>query len=267
MRIRSIIALTLLVASQSGAEKHTTFISQSYVDSLVDRAFYIFNSVSDPSSGIPAERAVEYGKQIAAKLREIARDDVNKKYILWRTGELEAQIYLEESGLLMEKEQFRAKESNELVMLYNGEIGKGRPDFMKLWGMHGRMKTTDAAQAGVMEKSIVKRASALSREIPSAVELSLENGEYESARGDLAYCEANRQYLSLSSVKLASMQAKLLSDFSLSKERLLTEKRFRQSLFLPGFKPPGRIKITGPEDQKQTGWNSESDASAGMGKV
>lgn len=134
MRIRSIIALTLLVASQSGAEKHTTFISQSYVDSLVDRAFYIFNSVSDPSSGIPAERAVEYGKQIAAKLREIARDDVNKKYILWRTGELEAQIYLEESGLLMEKEQFRAKESNELVMLYNGEIGKGRPDFHEALG-------------------------------------------------------------------------------------------------------------------------------------
>ncbi|NLG17600.1 MAG: hypothetical protein GX556_09755, partial [Fibrobacter sp.] len=213
-------------ASQSGAEKQTTYISQSYVDSLVDRAFYIFNSVSDPASGIPAERAVEYGKQIAAKLREIARDDVNKKYILWRTGELEAQIYLEESGLLLEKEQFRAKESNELVMLYNAEIGKGRPDFMKLWGMHGRMKTTDTARACTMEKSIVNRASALSREIPSAVEIALENGEYESARGDLTYCEANRQYLSLSSIKLASLQAKLLSDFSLSKERLLLKNDF-----------------------------------------
>lgn len=226
MQLKLVMVFLFFAVVESGAEKVTTFISQSYVDSLVDRALYIFNSVSDPGSGVSTERAIEYAKQIATKLREIASDDVNKKYILWKAGELEAQIYLEESGLLMEKELWRQKTSNEIVFLYNTETGKACPDFRLLWSYHTRLKAVDTSQAQRLEKSILSRASGISVEILSSVELSLKNGNYESARQDLAYCETNRQYLAITAVKLASLQAKLLSDFSLSKERVLLREDF-----------------------------------------
>ena len=113
------------------------------------------------------------------------------------------------------------KTSNEIVFLYNAETGKACPDFRLLWSYHTRLKAVDTSQAQRLEKVDLKRASGISVEILSSVELSLKNGNYESARQDLAYCETNRQYLAITAVKLASLQAKLLSDFSLSKERVL----------------------------------------------
>jgi hypothetical protein len=42
MKLKVVIVFLFFAAVESGAEKITTFISQSYVDSLVDMALYIF---------------------------------------------------------------------------------------------------------------------------------------------------------------------------------------------------------------------------------
>ena len=70
------------------------------------------------------EDAISSAKQTAARLKSIARGNPNEKYILWKVGELESQIYLEESGMLLEKNQRRQKQVNDLVGPFNTEIGK-----------------------------------------------------------------------------------------------------------------------------------------------
>jgi hypothetical protein len=85
------------------------------------------------------EEAVASAKRIAVKLRKLAEYDQNRKYILFKTGELENQIYLEEEGLLLEKEQYRQKSANDLIPLFNAELGKQRPDFKNLWSIQKQM--------------------------------------------------------------------------------------------------------------------------------
>ena len=116
------------------------------------------------------------------KLREIAID-VNKSTYSGKQESSRAQIYLEESGLLMEKELWRQKTSNEIVFLYNAETGKACPDFRLLWSYHTRLKAVDTSQAQRLEKSILSRASGISVEILSSVELSLKNGNYDQPSG------------------------------------------------------------------------------------
>ena len=219
-----IFSLYFLIPVSSTAEPVRTYIRQSYIDSLMNQAIYLFSSIGDPGSGVSAEKAIANGKQVALKLRDIAKYDVNKKYILWRVNELEAQIFLEESGLLQEKEQWRQKNAEELIQTYNSELCKSRPGLSKLWNLHKQMLSIDTALAHRMERSITKRAASLSEEIIMRVDSDLETGRYAHAREEIAYCEVNRTYLSISPAALASMQARLLSNISLEQElRLLNQ--------------------------------------------
>ncbi|MDD5674816.1 MAG: hypothetical protein PHC61_11670, partial [Chitinivibrionales bacterium] len=77
------------------------YVQQSYVDSLVQDAFYGFNEAAAASSQADAKQkkqeAIAGAKEVAHKLRALAQNDPNQKYILWRLSELEGQIYLEEN--------------------------------------------------------------------------------------------------------------------------------------------------------------------------
>ena len=50
MQLKLVMVFSFAVV-ESGAEKVTTFISQSYVDSLVDRALYILTACLIPEAG------------------------------------------------------------------------------------------------------------------------------------------------------------------------------------------------------------------------
>ena len=208
----------------------------------MDRTLYIFNSLSDPGSGISAQRAIEYGKDIAAKLREIAEYDVNKKYILWKVNELESHIYLEENGLLMEKEQWKQKNINELVKGYNVELGKKRPSFSRLASFFSQMSALDQSSAKQMEKSIKSRANALAGEVPHELEEALQSKSYETAREDIAWCESNREYLKISTSRIAELQAKVFTDISLDRERVILKGDFDslEASLLKNLLPEGR---------------------------
>jgi hypothetical protein len=188
-----------------------TFVSQYYVDSLIDNAMFKFYSRLDPSSGITHEDAIKYAKGIAYKLRETAGKDANKKYILAKVNELEQQVYLEENELTMEKAQWSQKKSNELIAEFNSVIAQERPDFCKLYSIKSQLIAIDRKKGDEVEKSFQNRVASFCKVIPLIVDQLLESGNTVDARKELAYCVQNAPYIKISAADLARLEAKVLS--------------------------------------------------------
>ena len=188
-----------------------TFVSQYYVDSLVDNAMFTFYSRLDPSSGLTHEDAIKHAKDVAYKLRETAAKDANRKYILSKVNELEKQIYLEENELTMEKAQWRQIKSNELIAEYNSMLSQDRPDFEKLCKVKTQLAGVDPKKGAEAEVSFKKRAVSFGKVLPSTINQLLGSGNTEDAQKELAYCVQNASYLSISAVDLARLEAKVLS--------------------------------------------------------
>ena len=213
--------------------KNLTYVGQSFIDSLVNRALYFLSSVDDPGSGITRDQAISSAVEIAQKLRGIAQRDANQKYILGKVNDLEGQIYLEEKGLLLEKAQWRQKCISEIIPQYNGALGAARPDFRGLWNFHGQMASIDPAAAADVEISIKKRASALAGEVPASMEAELAKGNIDQARDELLYCRVNGDYLGLSPSRYAALAAKFDARATLEDERTFVAmalERFKTAL-------------------------------------
>ena len=196
------------------------YISQTYIDTLIQQAYYSLNATEEISRAAPQkDAAIAEAKRIVGKLKKIAEGDKNRKYILWKVGELESQIYLEEKGLLVEKDQKRQMAVNELIGPFNKELAKPRPDFAALDNMFARMKDLDAAKAGELEFSIHDRRKGLSREITAAIERCVEKGDFDRAREDLAYCKNNQGFLDVTLTVYSTLTAKVQAHVSVADEK------------------------------------------------
>jgi hypothetical protein len=207
-----------------------TCVSQSVIDSLVDRAYYILTSVDDPGSGMIRENAIHSVKAITTRLHALAADDVNSAYILGKAKELEGQIYLEEKGLLLETGQYTQKLLNDQIVSFNKELGKRRPALRQLWAYRDQMAALEQGAGADVEKSIKKRASSLALEVPTSLQNALETGLVDSARSELVYCEENRDFLGFSAARYAALEAKVAAKMSDADEQTLVRKS------LDGFK-------------------------------
>ncbi len=202
------------------AAESPVYISQTYIDTLIQRAYYMLNATEEISRAAPQkEDAIAEAKSIIKKLKKIAEGDKNKKYILWKVGELESQIYLEEKGLLLEKDRKRQMAVNELIGPFNGELAKPRPDFARLNDFYARMKDLDAAKAGDLEYSIRDRSKGLSREIAAFIEQCIDKGDFDRAREDLAYCKNNEGSLEISLTRYSTLTAKVQAHVSVDNEK------------------------------------------------
>jgi hypothetical protein len=207
--------------ARSFAAEGNAYISQTYIDTLIQQAYYSLNATEEVSRAAPRkDAAIAEAKRIVAKLKKIAEGDRNRKYILWKVGELESQIYLEEKGLLLEKDQKRRMEVNELISPFNKELAKPRPDFAALDYLYTRMKDLDAAKAGELEYSIRDRRKGLSREIVAAIDLCIEKGDFDRAREDLAYCKNNQAFLDVSLTRYSTLSAKVQAHVSVDNEKI-----------------------------------------------
>ena len=110
------------------------YVPKIVIDTLVEQAFVGLNIAADgmPGEDRRREEAIAEAKKIANRLRLEAQGDPNERYILWKTGELEGQILLEERDLILRQLEKKQKESNAVVSVFNRELGKKRPDFMVL---------------------------------------------------------------------------------------------------------------------------------------
>ncbi len=181
---------------KNGGEK---YISQELIDTSIQRGFILLNESADMAGvGFRHQRSIVEAKKIVRRLKEQAMGDPNEKYILWKAGELEAQIYLEESDLLLQQMQKRQLTINELVAKYNTEVGKWRPDFATLYRIHKSMGQVDQRKANELADSYNQRKRAISREAAYFLEKALVAGDVEKARKEVGYCLRNQLYLDIS---------------------------------------------------------------------
>jgi len=179
-----------------GSPPQKSYLNQEMIDTSIQRGFILLNESADIAGvGFRHQRSIVEAKKIVRSLKEKARGDPNSKYILWKVGELEAQIYLEESDLVMQQMQQRQLTINELVDKYNKEVGKWRPDFGTLYRIHKSMESVDGTKANELADSYNKRKRALSREVVYFIEKALLAGNMDSARKELGYCLRNQLYL------------------------------------------------------------------------
>ena len=80
------LALECALSPLYAAEK--TNVSQTTIDSLSARALYLLNDVEDLAGGQTRREAVAAADVICENLRQIAENDVNRQYILWKVEEL-----------------------------------------------------------------------------------------------------------------------------------------------------------------------------------
>lgn len=185
-------------AGSRSASSKNGYISQTFIDTSIQRAFYILNEAASIAGiGFRQQQAIAEAKSIAKQLRAVAAGDKNERYILWKVSELEAQIYLEEKDMMLQKVQQGQTSINQLVSRYNTEVGRSRPDFASMRRMHVQMGQLDGIKANQMADSYNQRYRAITREVTYALEKALESGDLGKAQTELGYCLRNASYLSM----------------------------------------------------------------------
>ena len=198
------LAIVFMVSSglKAGPQKNGAgekYISQELIDTSIQRGFILLNESADMAGvGFRHQRSITEAKKIVKLLKEKAKGDPNEKYILWKAGELEAQIYLEESDLILQEMQKRQLTINELVAKYNTEVGKWRPEFATLYRIHKNMEQVDQRKANELADSYNQRKRAISRETVYFLEKALLAGNVDEARKEVGYCLRNQLYLDIS---------------------------------------------------------------------
>jgi len=212
----------LIITNLSSSYSDSQYINQTYIDTTIQRAYFILNSATDVSGmGIKIEDAINSAKKIAQHLKKMAEGNPNKKYILWKVSELESQIYLEESGLLLEKKQEQQKQINKLISNFNSELGKNRPDFNILISIYNQMLLYDLSKAKEISTSIEDRRKNIVKLVMSYLENAITQGNFDNAWTELTYIKSNLEHLKISLTEYSRYAAKLQAKIKVDNEREL----------------------------------------------
>jgi hypothetical protein len=196
------------------------YINQLYVDTTIQRAYYNLTAATDVAGmGPKMEQAIGYAKQVIARLKNIAKGNPNEKYILWKVGELESQVYLEESGLLLEKQNKKQKMINDRVTDFNTELGRRRPDFARLDAICLQANAIDASTGFDMQQSLALRKKNIAKEAVASLEYAVDNGDYDVARIEVVYLRDNLAPLGISLSEFSMLKAKVLAKVTVESDR------------------------------------------------
>jgi hypothetical protein len=211
------VSIVLLLCTHSTFAQYT---SQTYVDSTIQRAFFNLNSATDEAGmGMKMEDAIAFAKQTVARLKSIAKGNPNEKYILWKVGELESQIYLEESGMFLEKNQKRQKLVNDMVGPFNTELGKHRPDFSRLADMYNQALGIDRAKAFDFGQALEQRKRNIRREAVASLENAVAQGDFNLAWQELVYLKNNLSPLGIPLAQYSMLAAEVQAKVQVNSER------------------------------------------------
>ena len=194
----------------SPAKENEKYLSQSYVDSSIGKAFYLLTEATSMAGvGFRQKEAIDEARRIAQNLKQLAKGDPNERYVLWKASELEAQLYLEEKDLVLQQLNKGNISVNQLISRYNLEVGRVRPDFASLKRLHMQISQLDNTKANEMASSYNKRHRAISRELLFSLEKAIMSGDLKKAREELGYCLRNKNYLGISDYKYSQLEKKV----------------------------------------------------------
>jgi hypothetical protein len=193
------------------AAQNKTYLSKDYVDTIVQQAFYSLSAAMNiPGAEFKQKMAIEEARRTAQKLKAMAAGDPNEKYVLFRVGELEQQLWLEENDLLLQKSREVQKLKNAVIDTFNTELGKKRPEFSNLARLVARMDAmSDQKKAEEMRRSQVQRKTNVSRELMYRFEKIFMSGDLDTARKEFDYCCRNRASLSIPDASFEKISQKI----------------------------------------------------------
>ncbi len=191
------------------AEGDKPYLSQEYIDTMVQNAYYGFVAAAEYGSEERQMLAINHARSVANKLKRMARGDPNRRYVFWRVGELEHQIYLEEEEIMLKKMYRMQKETNILCDKFNVEVGKRRPNFVNLIAIHARMQKVNPRKADELAWLIEDRNRNISRETSYSLEKALVALNYDKAMKEFEYIRKNRKYLMISDAKYENFERRI----------------------------------------------------------
>ncbi len=191
------------------AEGDKPYLSQQYIDTMVQNAYYGFVSAAEYGSEQRQKRAIAHAKSVASRLKRMAQGDPNRRYVFWRVADLELQIYLEEEEIILKKMYKMQKKTNILCDKFNAEVGKRRPNFVNLIAIHAQMLKVNPRKADELAWLIEDRDRNISREIPYSIEKALLALNYDKAIKEFEYIRKNRKYLMVSDAKYESFERRI----------------------------------------------------------
>jgi hypothetical protein len=211
------------------AEKRV-YLSKDYVDTVVQQAFNSLNDAMNiPGAEFKHKMAIEEARRVAQKLKTVAAGDPNEKYVLFRVGELEQQLWLEEKDIGLQKTREVQKIKNAVIDTFNSELGKKRPEFANLARLTSRIDALDdVKKADEMRISQAQRKTNISREMIYRFERLFVSGEIDAARSEFDYCAKNRTYLAIPDTLFQKFSRKIQLQADAIKKRPVLEATLRR---------------------------------------
>jgi len=193
------------------------FLSQAYIDTTIQTAYYGFIAANKEAGGSTQTAAIQRAKNVVSELKKLAEDDPNKRYILWRLSELEAQIGLEEEEVALKQRYAAVKKINELVEIFNKEVLQERPNFANLHTLHERMSIVDVSKTNQFADIINQKNRSVTFNMKQAINNALSDNDYVKAENIYNYVVENRKYLNVSNADIEawrkSIQVKKDADY------------------------------------------------------
>jgi hypothetical protein len=185
------------------------FLSQDFIDTTIQTAYYGFVAANKDAGGTTQESAIYKAKGIVADLKKLAESDPNKRYILWRLSELEAQIGLEEEEVFLKKRYATVKKINELVEIFNNEVLQPRPSFANLHTLHQRMLIVDVSKTNEFAEIINQKNKSVSFNLKQSIIGAFNDNNYGKAEIDYNYAVENMKYLNIGNADIEAWRKKI----------------------------------------------------------
>ncbi len=200
----------VVTGSVAGVFAAENYLSQEYVDTMVQRAFLLFQGVETARDRDKYQRhAVKQATEIAAELRARAKGDRNEKYVAWKVGELEQHIQLEEKEILLRKIQQQELQKGPLIAAFNQELAQERPDFAKLKQIHLKTSSIDPNVAAQMSSSMRQKSRVVTRDASIGFEKCIMSSDLQGAEEIFEYCDRNRMHLRLDPQTYTFMESRI----------------------------------------------------------
>jgi hypothetical protein len=194
LKLNTVIAVLLFVSLAFSRE----YLSQTYIDTTIQSAYYGFIAANRDASHLTQAAAIQRAKNVVADMKMLSEGDPNRRYILWRLSELEAQIGLEEEEVRLKQRYATVKRINELVEIFNKEVLQPRPNFANLHTLHQRMTVVDVSKTNEFAEIINQKNRSVSFNLKQSITNALANNDYVKAETDYNYAVENRKYLNIS---------------------------------------------------------------------
>jgi hypothetical protein len=173
--------------------------------------------------------AIEEARRVAQRLKTLASGDPNEKYVLFRVGELEQQLWLEEKDITLQKTREIQKIKNAVIDTFNRELGKKRPEFSNLTRLSARVDALeDSKKADEMKRSQAQRKTNISRELVYSFERIFLSNDIAAARTEFDYCARNRSYLALPDAEFQKISQKIQLQADAIKKKPVLETAIRR---------------------------------------